>query len=454
MTIFRGKSLRPSAQTLTASVRRARARGSLVVSAVALSALVLAACGAPSGQGEQGTSDASASAGASELLGQAPGGEVNQTDFSLTVYSGELGPDGGSFVLDTSAAACAAIGNPPGCGQYASNSSPSFGCCDDDGGQTITLGGNHESAAQAIMKTLEDAFGEDNLLWQKSGNKTLQRIVCGNLYPWNDSPPAPSIGALTCIGSMSGDGENPWMIGGPVGDTRYGWQRSGGFMWEDFYVPVAFHNRSTVYFNKTGSGGGTSRSNEFILQVNQGPGSLRVVGLDYTQTEYSITNKQPWNGITVVDQPGAQLMVTINAGRHASSGPAGYFVAETGGIMMPTATNTDSQPTNLNFASCGTLTATFSDGSSSSDAFCIGQGHTENPTAYVEVGEAGNNWWVGGPKWTRDYCLVSGSGPLAISPARDIGESTTRNQTLYVMPASNAGTWANPAAGGEPTSLC
>jgi hypothetical protein len=382
------------------------------------------------------------------------GGEANQTNFSNTVYTGDLGIYQ-EWLFGHDSASCAAIGNPVGCGLMATddNVAPDFLCCDKNGGSTITLAGDHESQAKQIVQTLNDAYGENDIYWEKSGDETLQRIVCGNLYPWESwsegDQERPERGALTCIGSMSGKGSNPWMIGGPIGDSGYGWQPSGGFMWETYYVDVNFHNKSTLYFNMSSSGGTKSHPNQFVLGIREGKGATGIQSLSFEQTEYSITANQPWGGLQQSMETGIQLIVTITAGRHLSSGPAGFFNTETAeGAVLPTAVNLDKSPTGLNFASCGTLTATFTDGSSSSDPFCIGQGHTENPTAYVQVGEAGNNWWAGGAGWTMDECLRSPSGKLLISPARDVQESTTRNETLYVMPPSNVGEWEDPEVKG------
>lgn len=431
------------------SLSHGHVRVGAVVAAVV--AVLLAACSSPV---SQSTPDPAAPA----TSGQALGGERNQTDFQVTIKTGSLGIYS-EFEFSTGATDCAAIGNPPGCGLYASDDEPALLCCDREGGWDVTLSGSHETQARQIVQTMTDAFGSENMYWEKSGNKTLQRIACGNLYPVAPDDPYDKwtgIGVLTCIGSMSGDGENPWMIGGPVGDSSYGWQPDGGFLWQDYFVDVSFDGRSTIYFNKSGGRGGTTKShpNQFVFSVNEGSGADRIETIAYEQTGYSITEKQPWGGVASSWGPGRLFTVTVTAGRHASGGPAGYFNSETDeGARMPTADNVDAEPAELNFATCGTLTVTFADGSTSSDPLCLGQGHVENPAAYVQVGEAGNNWWVGGRGWSKSGCLRSGSGRLAITTLRDVKESATRNNSVYIMPNDNAGLWEDPAVEG-PQPLC
>ncbi|MBN3034968.1 MAG: hypothetical protein JW861_05235 [Bacteroidales bacterium] len=103
---------------------------------------------------------------------------------------------------------------------------------------------------------------------------------------------------------------------------------------------------------------------------------------------YSITDKQPWSGVsssTVVISGSNALQILALAGRKGSGGPADWFKTN-----VSAAINSQSLtglPDELNFAFTGTLTI---DGNSY--PVTLGQGHPELTTF--------NNWWIGGPGWT------------------------------------------------------
>lgn len=349
------------------------------------------------------------------------------------------------FKFDYSDTVCAAIGNPTPCGQWASDSAPEIST-KSDGGWSVHLTGDHSGDANNLVDSLNDTYGSGNIRWfDPNSFKSLQRAVCGNLFPTDSEGDHPQVGALTCILSSSSGTTNPWRMGGPIGDGSYGWvaENLGGeghIIWEGTDVQVAFGSDSSVNLV---AGSAQSRQNDFSLQVNEGNGSPKITDVSYVEASHDVTSGQPYSPATSSYQTPV-LDIEINAGRKGSSGPAQWFLDETQQTVIPTATNSDSTPGSLNFASCGMLTVTFDDGTETSDPFCVGQGHVENPTAYLEVGEAGNNWWAGGSGWSMDYCMTNPSESLAISPARGVGESTTRNQTLYIMPNGNQGSWRNP----------
>lgn len=94
---------------------------------------------------------------------------------------------------------------------------------------------------------------------------------------------------------------------------------------------------------------------------------------------YSITSGQPWGGVTTGSNDG-QLLVTANAGRSGSSGPAQWFNSLTS-LPIGNDENLDATPSDLNFAFSGTLTI-----EGHQYPIVIGQGHNMTD----------DNWWLGG----------------------------------------------------------
>lgn len=106
-------------------------------------------------------------------------------------------------------------------------------------------------------------------------------------------------------------------------------------------------------------------------------------------TGHSVTSCQPWGGVSV----SGNSAILIKAGRHDSSGPASFFKS---GLhsdnMLTTGDWGDSEPSELNFAVAGNMTATFVEGVTDSLTFTcpdirFGQGSSDTS----------NNWWVGQP---------------------------------------------------------
>lgn len=225
------------------------------------------------------------------------------------------------------------------------------------------------------------------------------------------------------------------------------------FMWQDYQVNVSNDGDHTFQLNKTG-GKTTARSNMVTFEIYQGtktgPSDIKTV--TYTQTTYFITPGQPYNGVTT-GSGSAGATVTIEAGRHGSTTNAATFDTDTGGNMLPTDTNADSRPSKLNFGTCGTITFTLVSGKTINEDVCIAQGHVEQPAAYIQVGESGNNWWIGGPTWTNRGCLDNQDVTIQISSPGGT-ESTTRNDTFLVMNSGNPGLAPNAKDDGLKTPIC
>lgn len=179
--------------------------------------------------------------------------------------------------------------------------------------------------------------------------------------------------------------------------------------------------------------GVTQRSNQmYIVQSATCCKSLSSGGPNASFSasgQYSITGGQPWGG--VVSGPGGSgglpaVLITAQAGRKGSSGPAQWFMSNAqGGQLISDFGGDDSGPSNLNFAFTGTLTIGALDGSSTVYNYdlVIGQGHVTTV----------NNWWIGGPGWTQGpYSGLGGSGTGSmLSPDR-----------LWVIAGGDAATFA------------
>lgn len=109
-----------------------------------------------------------------------------------------------------------------------------------------------------------------------------------------------------------------------------------------------------------------------------------VESIGWRETLHSISGGQPYHGVAT--QGNTTLVVT--AGRHGSAGPADDFShgLNKTNMLANVPWGDPSRPKTLNFATFGTLTATFVSGATvSCEDLRFGQGHS-SPI---------NNWWVG-----------------------------------------------------------
>jgi hypothetical protein len=152
-----------------------------------------------------------------------------------------------------------------------------------------------------------------------------------------------------------------------------------------------------------------------VFSTNPGPQQFQNVAFT-SSNEYSITGGQPWGGVSTSygdDIQGAGSMVirsssswisfseridfsfsktiseidfssdTVEAGRHDSTAPAQFFLANANGFFG--ANSFSSPPSELNFAFTGVVLI-----DESSYDIVIGQANNSE----------GNDWWIGGPGWT------------------------------------------------------
>ena len=136
-------------------------------------------------------------------------------------------------------------------------------------------------------------------------------------------------------------------------------------------------------------------------------------------TGHSVTHCQPWGGVSV----SGNTSILIKAGRHDSSGPASFFKSGLDSDnMLTTEDMGDSEPSELNFAVAGNMTATFKAGvETASETFTcsnirFGQGSSD----------ATNNWWVGQPgAYPCSSNPINGQRGLGLQCTSDQGTGRT-----------------------------
>jgi hypothetical protein len=106
--------------------------------------------------------------------------------------------------------------------------------------------------------------------------------------------------------------------------------------------------------------------------------------LTFELSDHSITGGQPWGGVSY-GTPDLHWGIDVKAGRKASSSVANWFRSHAS-VATCTADCATEWPSELNFAITGTLKI-----NGTGYPVTIGQGST--------FGQ--NNWWIGGPGWTR-----------------------------------------------------
>ncbi len=216
-----------------------------------------------------------------------------------------------------------------------------------------------------------------------------------------------------------GSGQSPWFVGGqgfrgPFRDNQSSIQTPDG-KFELSWNGKDSTNQFELAATDCGQGSLTTdmHSNVMYMDVEDVEGGGNLTGAFTWSDQYSITDGQPWGGVTT--GPGGEFpgefQITAQAGRHGSSGPAQWFLSQAQ-YMIGGDTWEATVPSDLNFAFSGLLTMTCSSapcGSApvgiSNYPIVIGQGSTGTS----------NNWWIGGQGWTKAVCPQS--------PFSDIGQS-------------------------------
>ena len=214
-----------------------------------------------------------------------------------------------------------------------------------------------------------------------------------------------------------GSGQSPWFVGGQGfrGPFRYNEsaiQTPDGKYQLSWNIKDDTTNQFELAATDCVQGGLTTEihSNMMLMDVEAG-GNL--TGAFTWSNQYSITDGQPWEGVTT--GPGGsfpgEFQITAQAGRHGSSGPAQWFLSQAQ-TMIGGDTWEARVPSDLNFAFSGLLTMTCSSAPCGSAPVGI-----SNYPIVIGQGSTGtnNNWWIGGPGWTTAVCPQS--------PFQDVGQS-------------------------------
>ncbi|MEI8083604.1 MAG: hypothetical protein WCI74_17345 [Actinomycetes bacterium] len=125
-----------------------------------------------------------------------------------------------------------------------------------------------------------------------------------------------------------------------------------------------------------------------------------TLAFTWTPGSYSITPDQAstWSGVSNCSAPaGVTCLVTVQAGRKASTTPAQWFASQAPAAMATWSGS--GEPSDLNFAVGGTFAI-----GGNTYTTALGQG------SFWEGGTF-NNWWIGGQKWT-----VNSSTSAVITP--------------------------------------
>jgi hypothetical protein len=116
------------------------------------------------------------------------------------------------------------------------------------------------------------------------------------------------------------------------------------------------------------------------------PGNFNISGATFDMTGYSITEGQPWHGVTS-DMSGVSFAIDVNCGRKDSVSPAEWFLNSVQGGPVINTLLEDNLPSELNFAVSGIL-------SIGGNAYTIVIGQKG-----ISVG---NIWYMGGVNFKGD----------------------------------------------------
>lgn len=129
---------------------------------------------------------------------------------------------------------------------------------------------------------------------------------------------------------------------------------------------------------------------------------------------YSITDGQPWSGVSASTWAAAagtdgisQADVNAKAGRHKTNGPANWF-NDRAKNQIAAGSFGDTKPSSLNFAFSGWLDVVDNNGVKNSYLIVTGQGSNSD----------GNNWWFGvqADGWSRGVTIFGGLNPCMLTP--------------------------------------
>ncbi len=134
--------------------------------------------------------------------------------------------------------------------------------------------------------------------------------------------------------------------------------------------------------------------NQMFIAING------VTAFNFAETGHSITSGQPYGGTTSgVSKSGAQVQITVKAGRKGSTTPATWFMQQVGSGQTLVCDTSGSFPKDLNFAVEGNITMTVGGKNITCNNVLVAQGN------FLTV----NNWWMGGPNMSGAHVGPSGA---------------------------------------------
>lgn len=336
------------------------------------------------------------------------------------------------------------------------------------GWMKLQFEGDHDRGGSSALWNA--ATNGNGLSIQNTSLKYTYHTACSFLSPIDqDGRIMNEVGAPMCVMLGAHDSKNPWSVGGPNlnehpvdGSTiPGGWGWSDGtssqnssstayVYFEDHALPVQFHDDHTLNIG-WGAIARDTTQNDVVLMAAQGDGSPTITSMDFEfdGQDFSISSGKTFAGVDSTYVNGV-LTISAYANRHKTSSVADWFYDRSGGDehhIKPTQDNTNSKPSQLNFAFCGTLTVEYDGAATDRVPICLGQGHDANPGGIFDAGYFGNNWWIGGSTldWSlagaQKGCADAGGASFSISQEVAAKESTTRNETFLVVPAGNPGTY-------------
>lgn len=159
--------------------------------------------------------------------------------------------------------------------------------------------------------------------------------------------------------------------------------------------------------------------------------------LAYTETSHSVTEGQPYDGVTTkIGKPSVYGVLTVKAGRKTSKTVAEWFRKQVANGSAVGFYDKNLLPKELNFAVAGTLSVKADGHSAVCDNVVFAQGKHG----------AFNDWWVGGPNLSNTHtgsqliqtCKMTGSATSAAVLIQPAGSS--ESFTVSINPITSTAT--------------
>lgn len=149
----------------------------------------------------------------------------------------------------------------------------------------------------------------------------------------------------------------------------------------------------------------TIRTNNFTLEMSG------LSDLKFEINSHSITDGQPWEGISKIECNDKGCTMSVMAGRKDSNSTANWFADAIKPGSAVGCDTIDNMPDQLNFAFKGTMSFDHGGNTYTGNDVVIAQGSTD---------DFQNNWWIGGAKMS----VVAAAYPFAAAAAQTFKVST------------------------------